>query len=85
MASSQIEAPQGPLSLLAKPVFYKLDMIIDPNTKQFSGIASIDINLESDTNGIWLHGKDLKMSSVKLARRLSPKPFVNLLNKKVYP
>lgn len=62
----QNEAPEGALPLLAQPTYYQLDLSIDPSRDHFSGQVKIDITLNQETDGIWLHGKDLRIKSTQL-------------------
>jgi len=59
------EAPPGRLSGIARPTAYYLDLIMDPRLDGFTGSVTIDIQLLQDSNLIWLHGKDLEVSSVQ--------------------
>lgn len=59
-------APIGALSDAAYPLAYQLDLKIDPRQDSFSGEAIIDIELQRPTNGVWLHGQSLNVSSVSL-------------------
>ncbi|MFT5692614.1 MAG: aminopeptidase N [Oceanicoccus sp.] len=58
--------PQGALPLSAIPLHYQLDLNIDPSQDSFTGHAIIKIKLFEDLSGIWLHGKDLRVSRVEL-------------------
>jgi alanyl aminopeptidase len=55
-------APAGKLPGAARPVAYRLHLILDPRRDEFSGEVAIDIVLEAPTNRIWLHGKGLDVS-----------------------
>lgn len=56
--------PEGALPELAYPLYYTLDLTIDPNQDSFTGHAKIDIELKKPSNGVWLHGQDLSVTSV---------------------
>lgn len=56
--------PEGALPDLAYPLYYTLDLTIDPNQETFTGHAKLDVELKQPSNGIWLHGQDLSVTSV---------------------
>ncbi len=56
--------PEGALPELAYPLYYTLDLTIDPNQDSFTGHAKLDIELKQASDGIWLHGQDLSVTSV---------------------
>ncbi len=56
-------APLGKLGSNVTPLAYKLDLTLDPDLETYSGNVSIDINVAQDTSRIWLHGKDLTVST----------------------
>jgi len=66
-SSEESSIPDGALPELAYPLYYKLDLIIDPSLDSFSAHAKIDIKLNKASNGIWLHGQDLSVTSVIVA------------------
>ncbi|GMG87818.1 M1 family metallopeptidase [Biformimicrobium ophioploci] len=59
-----IGAPSGRLSGAARPVAYRLDLTLDPRRDSFGGRAAIDVELAEESDTIWLHGKDLRVSNV---------------------
>ena len=64
-ASTSAEAP--PLTRLpqwAVPESYNLAIKSDPDKSDFSGTVTIAVDLKKASNYLWLHGKDLKVSSV---------------------
>ena len=64
-SSYPIEIPTGRLPEHARPTMYWLDLTIDPDTESFSGQVTINIELETPTQHLWLHGKDLDAQSVE--------------------
>ncbi|GGW84648.1 M1 family metallopeptidase [Alteromonas halophila] len=56
-------APDGQLSDIAIPTAYQLDFTIDPSKDRFSGYTQITIDLNNISEYVWLHGKDLDVSS----------------------
>jgi alanyl aminopeptidase len=62
-----VEAP--PLTRLpqwAVPEYYDLAIKSDPDKADFSGTVTIAVDLKKAANHVWLHGKDLKVSSVTI-------------------
>ena len=57
------DAPAGRLDDSAIPQAYRLDLSIDPGTDRFSGTAEIDLTLKHDSSRIFLHGRDLDITS----------------------
>ena len=58
------EPPVGRLSDAARPVEYWLDLTLDPGATGLSGTVDIQIELSEETDLIWVHGKDLRVTSV---------------------
>ena len=64
-AAKSAEAP--PLTRLpdwAVPESYDLSIKSDPDKSNYSGTVTIAVDLKKAANHLWLHGKDLKVSSV---------------------
>jgi aminopeptidase N len=59
-------APRGRLSGVAQPAAYRVEMKVDPRETHFSGRVLIDVNLETSSPGIWMHGAGLDVASVKV-------------------
>ncbi len=59
--------PQGVLPDTAKPIAYRLDLTVLPDQPRFSGHAEIDVELKAPTRSLYLHGRDLKVTTA-LAR-----------------
>ena len=55
--------PSGRLPELARPRSYTLDLTLDPRRENFSGSVTIDIELLRASDVVWLHGKDLRVTS----------------------
>lgn len=47
------------------PQEYRLDMRIDPDAAAMSGVVSIDVELTENLSKIWLHGKEMTVTSAK--------------------
>ena len=45
-----------------RPQAYRLNLLLDPRRDDFSGNVEIDIQLDSPTNRIWLHGESLQVT-----------------------
>ncbi len=58
--------PSGQLPDDATPTHYAIDLTIVPDQDTFTGKVTIDIKLAKATDLIWLHGRDLTVSSVQV-------------------
>jgi aminopeptidase N len=56
--------PEGALPDLAYPLYYTLDLTIDPQQDTFTGHAKLDIELKQPSDGFWIHGQNLSVTSV---------------------
>lgn len=63
-AEGEMIAPMGRLDNKVVPTKYDIELTVDPSDAVFSGIVSIDVQLNELTKLIWLHGKDLEISEV---------------------
>ncbi len=59
-------APVGQLPDTAAPLAYAIDLTIDPDKDEFSGVVTIQVKLNAASSRIWLHGQRLKMKSVEV-------------------
>ncbi|WP_040308562.1 M1 family metallopeptidase [Asticcacaulis biprosthecium] len=55
--------PQGKLPDTAKPTAYRLELTIVPSKPRFSGKTEIDVAVKEQTSTLFIHGRDLKVSS----------------------
>ncbi|HEY5757467.1 MAG TPA: M1 family metallopeptidase [Steroidobacter sp.] len=55
--------PQGRLPDAAKPVAYRLDLTVVPERERFSGHVEIDVTLKAATKSLYLHGRELHVTS----------------------
>ena len=60
---SELSIPQAQLPGNVIPKAYRLDMRINPDATGMSGVVSIDVNLTEDISLIWMHGKEMSVSS----------------------
>lgn len=58
--------PTGPLPKDVRPLAYSLELEIDPFADGFSGRVLIDVELERPRSVLWLHGRDLEVSSAAI-------------------
>jgi aminopeptidase N len=56
-------APKGKLPDTATPKAYRLDFIVLPETNRFSGHDEIDIALNRPARSLYMHGRDLDVTS----------------------
>ncbi len=61
--SSNIPHAQLPGNVI--PQSYRIDMRINPDADSMSGVVSVDVDLKQDLSQIWLHGKDMTVTSAK--------------------
>ncbi len=61
--SSNIPHAQLPGNVI--PERYRIDMRIDPDAEGMSGVVSVDVNFTEDLSQIWLHGKEMSVSTAK--------------------
>jgi cytosol alanyl aminopeptidase len=59
-------APLGKLPRWAQPLAYQLDFRVDPRQSEYTGSATIDLELKQAADHLWLHGQDLSVSKVTL-------------------
>lgn len=57
-------APIGKLPELAHPVSYEVGLKVDPRQKSFSGAVTIEVWLDEPSDGLWIHGDDLRIEKV---------------------
>ena len=58
-------APKGPLAAAPYPTHYALDLRLDPRETRFGGTVAITIALETPSRGVYMHGRDLDIASVR--------------------
>ena len=63
-AAADPAAPKGKLSDAARPTAYRLAFTIDPDQPRFSGHDEIDAVVKAPTRKLYLHGRDLTVSTV---------------------
>ncbi|MEL6324226.1 MAG: M1 family metallopeptidase, partial [Pseudomonadota bacterium] len=63
------EAPFGKLPPRARPLAYDVALKVDPREESFRGIVKIDVWLNEPSDGIWLHGKDLRVNAASINGR----------------
>ena len=59
------DVPHAQLPGNVVPQAYRIDMRINPDADTMSGVVSIDVALNEALSKIWLHGKEMRVSSVK--------------------
>ena len=64
-AISADDVPHAQLPGNVVPQAYRIDMRINPDADTMSGVVSIDVALNEALSKIWLHGKEMRVSSVK--------------------
>ncbi len=64
-ATGDANAPLGQLGTVVVPTHYALDLSIRPDQPRYAGMVKIDVTLSDPRKTIYLHGKDLNVTSVK--------------------
>ena len=64
----ETDAPVGQLGDNVSPQQYRLELTIDPAQPAYSGRTEIDINIAAATKQVWLHGKDLTVTSANITQ-----------------
>lgn len=59
------DAPAGPLPASPYPTHYALDLTLDPREARFGGTVTMTLALEGETDGVYLHGRDLDVTGVR--------------------
>ena len=65
-------APIGKLPGDARPLAYDVRMNVDPREPVFYGDVTITVELDNEASGVWLHGDDLRVSSVEISAPQTP-------------
>jgi hypothetical protein len=66
-ATSADTVPHGILPDTATPTGYRIDLTVLPDRPRFAGHVEIDVTLKAPTSSLYLHGRDLKVTTA-LAR-----------------
>jgi aminopeptidase N len=60
---ADVNAPKGKLPDVAAPTAYRLDFTILPEQDRFSGHGEIDVTLKQPAKALYMHGRELRMTS----------------------
>ena len=61
------DVPSGRLPRNVVPSHVGLELKIDPRLERFSGVVTMDLDVKAPTNVIWLHGRDLTITSAQVS------------------
>ncbi len=61
------DVPTGRLPRNVVPSHVGLELKIDPRLERFSGVVTMDLDVAEATNVIWLHGRDLTITSAQIS------------------
>jgi alanyl aminopeptidase len=61
---AQQAAPIGKLPDTAHPLSYEVGMKINPREETFSGAVTMEVWLDEPSDGLWIHGDDLRVDQV---------------------
>ncbi len=62
LAQAQDSQPTGKLPDTVRPLAYRLDLTLIPETPRFNGHAEIDVELKRAAQTVWMHGRNLHVS-----------------------
>jgi alanyl aminopeptidase len=65
-AASADRYPSGQLETDVTPTHYTIDLTVVPDQETFTGKVMIDVKFDKPTDLIWLHGRDLKVTSAQV-------------------
>ena len=58
------DVPLGKLPDDATPTHYQLDLVIDPDVESFTGRSMVQVTLQRDLGGIWMHANGISVRKV---------------------
>lgn len=61
------EIPLGQLTAEVQPPSYQLELTINPGLEEFSGKATIELDISSSRNHFFIHGKNITASKVLIS------------------
>lgn len=76
-AQTATPLPPGKLPDTVTPIAYRIDMTVLPDTERFSGHTEIDVQLKKPSSSIFMHGRNLHVTSatVKIGGKETPVTF----------
>ncbi len=66
VASAELNIPHAQLPETVTPKSYQIDMMIDPTQEGMSGTVAIEAVINEDADRIWIHAKEMSVSSAKI-------------------
>jgi alanyl aminopeptidase len=64
--ATRSNVPHAQLPETVKPAAYRIDLVIDPKADAMSGRVEIDADILAETNGFWMHAKEISMRSASI-------------------
>ncbi|MDH3373986.1 MAG: M1 family metallopeptidase [Gammaproteobacteria bacterium] len=64
--SDAADVPVAQLNGFVEPSRYSIELRIDPSQERFSGVVTIDVQVDEPLDSFWLHGKNLDVDEVFL-------------------
>ncbi len=61
-----VQPPQGKLGDTVEPLGYALNLVIDPEEDDFSGLATINVRFLRPQSAFWIHGQNLVVEAVRV-------------------
>ena len=65
-AAARNKVPHAQLPATLSPTAYRIDMTIDPKQDAMSGVVEMDVVVNEDTDGFWVHAKDMDITEATL-------------------
>ncbi len=65
--ASRNNVPHAQLPTTISPTAYRLDMVIDPKQDGMSGTVEIDVIVNEDTDGFWIHARDIDVTEATIS------------------
>jgi len=66
VTSAELNIPHAQLPETVTPKSYQIDMMIDPSQAGMSGTVAIEATINEDADRIWIHAKEMRVSSAKI-------------------
>ena len=66
VTSAELNIPHAQLPETVTPKSYQIDMMIDPSQEGMSGTVVIEAVINEDADRIWIHAKEMSVSSAKI-------------------
>lgn len=72
LAAAASEVPVGRLPRTVVPAKVAVELKIDPSQARFSGVVRMNVRVAEATDTVWMHGRDLTISSARVTPKKGP-------------